>query len=292
VESGHDLIIVPARFQTSAPGLMPAWLGVRLAAGQTNHAGLAVVALDKSAAVFSDLRDARGEVALHNIKAFQFYTVDGEKNALLGTEDSRVLLAERRFDKGRVFVSGAAFDPSWMTLPLNAGFLALAQRMALLGTESRPAAITVVAGQPLTFLETGTVHVQSLTGTPLDWKGKNLLTLPRSGVYKIRGSRETIVAVRSAEKEGQERFLTAERVPALSNLPYRVENFNGPGDLLLGHAKPERALDLFLPLLLLASMAWAGESWLANQRVLKKKVGPSGMAQQERAKESSWSMAV
>ena len=192
---------------------------------------------------------------------------------LLGLEDGRIVLASEKVGQGLVLASGLAFDPAWSTLPLKPAFVALAQGLVL--NRSGPSAniTSLVAGDPLTGLPGGaaTLEVQSLGGSPLDWKGAagQFSTFPRVGVYALRAGQETRwVAVRSSEKEGRRKFISGDTVAALGNLPYAVGGFP-PGNTPSDFRREERSLDLSLPLLLLAFACLALEGWLANPPPMK-----------------------
>jgi hypothetical protein len=101
----------------------------------------------------------------------------------------------------------------------------------------------------------------------LDWKGPaaRLATLPRSGIYTVRSGAETIYcAVRSSEKEGRQKFLAGDALPALGKLSYAVRDLAGGQGLVSEFRKLEKSLDLGWLLLLLAFAAFFAEGWLAN----------------------------
>jgi hypothetical protein len=117
-----------------------------------------------------------------------------------------------------------------------------------------------------------TLAVQSLGGSPLDWKGLagQFATFPRVGVYALRMGRQTNwVAVRSSEKEGRRKFIAGGTVAALGNLPYAVDSLSGSAGARPDFRRQERSLDLSLPLLLLAFASLALEGWLANPPAMK-----------------------
>ena len=89
--------------------------------------------LDKASAIFDDLRDEKGDVALRNVKVFRFLPLrlPAQAAPLLGLEDGRIVLASQKVGQGLLLASGLAFDPAWSTLPLKPAFVALAQGMAL-----------------------------------------------------------------------------------------------------------------------------------------------------------------
>jgi hypothetical protein len=271
-------LLVPAATGPPARSGRLGGLDATLEPFQTNGAGRAVVVLHPSHAIFNDLRDEKGEVPWHNVKAFRWHPLrlGGSATPLLGLDDGQVMLAELKTGKGTLFLSGVAFAPDWTTLPLKPGFLALAQSMALTGAGTGQNAPPLVAGDPWRENPTqaGELHVQSLTGGPLDWKGRraDLATFPRAGVYALQsGTNATYVAVRASDKEGRQQFITSDDLPALGKLAYTVTAESGRG-ARPASAAAGKSLNLTLPLLLLALMAVGLEGWLANPGPVK--LGP------------------
>jgi hypothetical protein len=189
-------------------------------------------------------------------------------------EDGTIVLAAQSVGQGMLLASGLAFDPAWSTLPLKPAFVALAQGMALNHAGAPESIASLVAGEPLAGMPGGaeTLAVQSLGGSPLDWKGLagQFATFPRVGVYALRMGRQTNwVAVRSSEKEGRRKFIAGGTVAALGNLPYAVDSLSGSAGARPDFRRQERSLDLSLPLLLLAFASLALEGWLANPPAMK-----------------------
>jgi hypothetical protein len=275
--AGGNALLVPST-AVGTFGTQPGWLSVTPGPLQRVQAGLALSALATTHRMFNDLRDEKGEVALHNVKAFKFYPLRAAaaNNPLLGLEDGRVVLAEQSVGRGRLLASGLAFDSGWTTLPLKPGFVALAQNLALTQAAAPTNILSLVAGEPLrlSLSQEAAIRVQSLAGSPLDWKGPaaRLATLPRSGIYAVRSGDETVYwAVRSSEKEGRQRFLAGAALPALGKLPYAVRNLAGEQGLVSEFRKLDKSLDLGWLLLLLAFAAFFAEGWLANPLPMKAK---------------------
>jgi hypothetical protein len=268
LDSGGTVLVAPS----ATPGIIgsrPDWVALAPESVQNAPGGLVLTVLAKADAMFNDLRDEQGEVALRNVRAVKFHPLltAATNTPILGLENGRVVLAEQRIGKGRLLASGLAFDSHWSSLTLKPGFVALAQNLAL--ADNRPATniVSLVAGEPLLTGETAALRVQSLTGSPLDWKGEpaQLPTLPRAGVYALRRDRETTyVAVRSSVKEGRQKFLTSDTLPALGRLAYAVNDLTGSESLVSEFRRLEKSLDLSLPLLLLALASVVWEGWLAN----------------------------
>ena len=269
VEAGGNFLILPAAGKADAAGMTPEWLGVQPHAAEHLEQGAPLLAFKKDAAIFHDLRNDKGDVLLRNIKAFRFQTLKlGEQTtALFGLEDGRALLAERRLGHGTVFLSGLAFDSSWTTLPLKAGFLAVAQGMALAGGDALETLTTLTAGERPLSLVRGAVEIRSLAGNPFDWKGEpaEVPMLARSGVYAVRsGTNLVYVAVRSSDKEGDRNFLTGDRLPALGSLHAVVRDFTDVETIAAQARQTQTALELFFTFLVLAMLCLAVEGWLAN----------------------------
>ncbi|MGA2175915.1 MAG: BatA domain-containing protein [Verrucomicrobiota bacterium] len=273
---GGTALLVPSAGGLAGGGTKPDWLAIAPESLQGSSNGLALTVLDKANAIFDDLRDEKGEIALRNVKVFRFLPlrVPAQGAPLLGLEDGTITLAAQKVGQGLVLASGLAFDPAWSTLPLKPAFVALAQGMVL-NHAGGPASITsLVAGDQLTGMpgDADLLVVQSLGGSPLDWKGPagQFTTFPRVGVYALRLGKETRwVAVRSSEKEGRRKFIAGDTLPALGNLPYSVDTVSGSESVRSSFRRQERSLDLSLPALLLAFACLALEGWLANPPPLK-----------------------
>jgi hypothetical protein len=277
---GGTALLLPSPGGLAGAATKPDWLTLAPESLRASSNGLALAVLDKASAVFDDLRDDKGEIALRNVKVFRFLPlrVPAQAVPLLGLEDGTVVLAAQNVGQGRLLASGLAFDPAWSTLPLKPAFVALAQGLVL-NHAGAPAGITsLVAGEPLTGLPAGadSLVVQSLGGSPLDWKGQagQFTTFPRVGVYSLRlgqgqGQETRWVAVRSSEKEGRRKFIAGDTLAALGSLRYSIDSLAGSASVRSKFHRQERSLDLSLPLLLLAFASLALEGWLANPPPLK-----------------------
>jgi hypothetical protein len=275
---GSGLVVPSATRAPVSPGRLEG-LEAALEAFQTNSAGRAVVVLQRGHAIFNALRDEKGEVPWHNVKAFRWQPLrlGSPATPLLGLDDGQVLLAELKLGKGTLFLSGIAFASDWTTLPLKPGFLALAQSMALTGASASQDLAPLVAGEPWRQnpAQPGELHVQSVTGGPLDWKGRHadLATFPRAGVYTVQaGTNVTYVAVRASDREGRQQFITGDELPALGKLAYTLTTESSRGVRPASAAASGKSLNLSLPLLLAAVLAFWLEGWLANPGPVK--LGP------------------
>lgn len=110
----------------------------------------------------------------------------------------------------------------------------------------------------------------SLAGDSLDWKGRatELPSFPRTGVYlATAGAQKCCLAVRAAPAEGDWRFLDGAAVPILGPVAHTVVAFDANGDYTKYHAGQARVTDLYVPLLVLATLALFLEGLLSAARV-------------------------
>jgi len=276
---GGTALLVPSPGGTALAATKPDWLTISPGNLQGSSNGLALAVLDKASAIFEDMRDEKGEVALRNVKVFRDLPlrVPSDAAPLLGLEDGTIVLATQKVGQGLLLASGLAFDPAWSTLPLKPSFVAFAQGMVLNHAGAQPAITSLVAGDLLSAMpgSADPLAVQSLGGSPLDWKGPagQFSTFPRVGVYALQAGPETRwVAVRSSEKEGHRKFITADKLAALGDLPYSVDNTSGSQSVQSDFRREERSLDLSLPMLLLAFACLGLEGWLANPPPMRSRI--------------------
>lgn len=276
LESGGNTLIVPVANSPLNFQAPPDWFAATSSGLQATTNGLPLVALDKGNAIFRDLRDDQGEIALRNVKVFRFYPLRTATTvtAVLGLEDGSPLLAEQQVGKGHLFVGGFAFDSAWSTLTLKPGFLALAQNLVSGQSDAETNILSLVAGEPLRVAQPAndSLQIQSIAGSSLDWKGKpaQLTSLPRSGVYLLHGEKlRQYIAVRSSDKEGRQLFEASSKLPALGSLAYVVKPFKEGDSLTSEYLRLEKSLPLTPLLVLLVLSMLAAEGWLANPLPLR-----------------------
>jgi len=271
VESGGSLLVLPGPSERREDVTLPQWIGVATQQPFASARGQPVLVFDRLAALWDELRDEAGEVMLKRVKALRFYplTVSAPAASLAGLEDGRAVLAQRPLGRGRVYVSGMAFESSWTTLPLKAAFLPLVQSMATLAATDNERSQPLAAGQRHHPAVEGPVplHVHSVAGSPMDWRGTAVSTppFPRSGVYAVDdGDRTTYVAVRSSEREGQARFVRGHTVPAMGGAPHDVRTYRDRESFVRSVRRHRTGLALYLPLVLLALATVMVEACIVN----------------------------
>jgi len=185
----------------------------------------------------------------------------------------KVVIAHRKLSKGNIFVSGTAFTSRWNTLPSSGLLVMIAQRMAVTGSSSEEeGAISLVAGERPRGIRAqgGEVEVLSLVGDSIDWKGKEqeIPAFPRTGVYLITaGDNKYCISVRASEKEGLEKYIEGSEVPALGQIAHQILPYDEAVDFEQYHKGQARSVELFLFLLLLATLALLAEGWLGAPRL-------------------------
>jgi hypothetical protein len=228
--------------------------------------------LEKESGFWDRIREATGDVPLGNASVLTFYPLQLSEGftPLLGTGFERVILAHKKLGSGNIYISGTAFDPRWNTLPLTGLIVVMAQSMAVEGTSfEQDSMVSLVAGQSPEGLDTGgqQVEVLSLAGEAIEWKGRASETpaFSKPGVYLLQsGEREYCVSVRSSDKEGLTQFVKGSQVSALGGVTHEIVDYDSAEGFEKYHYGQSRTFELFLPLILLATLALLVEGWLAN----------------------------
>ena len=75
--------------------------------------------------------------------------------------------------------------------------------------------------------------------------------------------------MRASDKEGLEQFVEGSEIPALGEIAHKILPFDEAADFEQYHKGQARSVELFLPLLLLATLALLTEGWLGAPRLSK-----------------------
>ncbi len=298
IRSGVNLLITPAADEKEVVGgdLLTGWLGAELYGGKENENGIRISTLERRARFWQDatmqqrsgatLADAFNQ---ESIRALRWYPLrlTARYDPLLGSGYDNVVLAERRMDQGMIYLSGLGFDRAWSNLPASGLMVILAQRMALSSlarTELAPRVYAMAAGSTAATAEmAGEGQVVSLAGDSLEWHGPldGLAGIARSGVYLVAaGDEKYCLAVQADSQEGVDNYydvtggneLKVDHTYCLVR-PYSIEALGRP-DLLAQIG----AVDLFVPMLILAALALIGEGLLANPRIRRQsETAPAGV---------------
>jgi uncharacterized membrane protein len=284
---GGRVLLVPRAGDPTGGGALPAWCGAHAETPARNPAGIGMTVLDPGDALFRDLVGPDGSVAIGAPRAFAAIPLhpDSGTHALLGLADGRPLITGRRVAAdgggadGWVFTSGLAFAPSWSTLPLNPGFLALAQGFALAAPGDDGVERLLGGGAanlPPTLGGDTPVQVRTVAGAALDWRGPaaKLPSFPRAGVYTVtpaagNAATEITVAVRCDPGEGDPVILDRDRVAPLQDLGATTDDLSTPDALVRAWRRARTGLDLLPWLLALAALALAAEGFVANAPVVR-----------------------
>ena len=277
IEDGGNLLIVPSPMPAGAAGepanLAPGgWLGAGMKARVFAPRGVKIEAMGKENDFWNRIRAATGEALFQDERVFAFYPLALSEGftPLLGADLDKVILAHRELGKGNIYVSGTAFDPQWNTLPLTGFVVVMAQSIAVAGASlEQDGVISLAAGEQAQGIGAGSpqLDIVPLAGDAAEWKqqGGDALVFSKPGVYLVKaGEKEYRVCVRSSEKEGLTQFLGGSQVPALEHVTHTVVDYDPTEDFQKYNYGQVRTFELFLPLVLLATLAMLAEGWLAN----------------------------
>jgi hypothetical protein len=277
VENGGNLLVVPSvrPGQRAFSGQLPDWLGAGIKAREVYARGAGLEVLTERTTFWNRIREATANSKLESVSAYAFHplALSGEFTPLLGVDFQKVVIAHRNLSKGNIYVSGTAFTSRWNTLPSSGLLVVIAQRMAVAGSSSEEErAISLVAGERPRGIRAqgGEVEVLSLVGDSMDWKGKEqeIPAFPRAGVYLVTaGDKKYCISVRASEKEGLEKFVEGSEVPAMGQIAHQILPYDEAVDFEQYHKGQARSVELFLFLLLLATLALLAEGWLGAPRL-------------------------
>lgn len=279
VEKGGNLLVVPSvrLGRRALSGQLPDWLGAGIKAREVYPRGAGLEVLTEETTFWSRIREATANSKLESVIAYMFHplALSAEFTPLLGVDFQRVVIAHKKLNKGNIFVSGTAFTSRWNTLPSSGLLVVIAQRMAVAGSSSEDeGAILFVAGERPRGIRAqgGEVEVLSLVGDSMDWKGKEqeIPAFPRAGVYLVTaGDKKYCISVRASEKEGLEEFVEGSEIPAMGQIAHKILPYDESGGFEQYHKGQAKVVELYLPLLLLATLALLAEGWLGAPRLSK-----------------------
>jgi hypothetical protein len=277
VENGGNLLVVPSvrSGRMAMSGQFANWLGASIKAREVNARGVGLEVFTEKNNFWNRIQEATGNSKLESVSAYVFHplALSGEFNPLLGVDFQKIVIAQRKMGKGNIFVSGTAFTSRWNTLPSSGLLVMIAQRMAVAGFSSmQEGAISLVAGERPRGIRAqgGEVEILSLVGDSMDWKGKEqeIPAFPRTGVYLVTaGEEKYCISVRASDKEGLEQFVEGSEVAALGQIAHKILPFDEAADFEQYHKGQARSVEMFLPLLLLATLALLAEGWLGAPRL-------------------------
>ena len=276
VEEGGSLLVVPSlsRGYPAAATQTLGGLGAGLRTRETHKGGVRLEILNRDAPFWRQIEQIMGNVSAEPIVAYAFCPLDLASGftPLLGAGTGKVVLAQKPLGKGNIFVSGTAFSSRWSTLPLSGLGVVMAQRIAVTGgSTGKSYTLPLVAGErPNAWPAGNETEILSLAGDTLEWKGRptEAPAFPRTGVYLVTaGDEKRCISVRASDKEGEFRFLEGSDVPILGPVAHAVVPFEAEENYAKYHAGQARVIELYIPLLLLATLAVLFEGILGASRV-------------------------
>ncbi|MCL5282287.1 MAG: BatA domain-containing protein [Planctomycetes bacterium] len=276
VEGGGNVLVVPSLLPGSdvSTTQTPAWLGASVRPREAYKSGVRLALLNRDAPFWRQMEQVVGDISAEPIVVYAFCPLELPSGVtpLLGAGTKKIVLAHKVVDKGNVFLSGIAFSPRWSTLPLSGLGVIMAQRMAVAGGSGNGSQIvSLVAGErPQAWPAEGETELLSLSGDALEWKGpaSEMPPFPRTGVYlATSGNEKYCISVRSSPKEGEYRFVEGSHVPTLASAPHTVIPFAPNEDYTQYHAGQARAVELYIPTLLLLTLVVLLEGLLGASRI-------------------------
>jgi Aerotolerance regulator N-terminal/von Willebrand factor type A domain len=284
VQSSGNLLIVPSANRIGAGGRPPAWLGADTKPRESAARGIKIDAMQKESDFWGRIREATENASLGDVRVFTFYPLQLSKEftPLMGIDFEKVVLAHRTLGRGNIYVSGTAFDPRWNTLPLTGFIVVMAQSIAIGGASfDQDRMLSLAAGDYPKGIDAGSgqVEIVPLGGQAADqsdnskptgriqWKGRagDIPAFSQPGVFLIKaGEKEYCVSVRASEKEGLMQFIRGSQVPTMGRIAHTVVDYDPAEDLRKYQYGYSRTFELFLPFVLLATLALLAEGWLAN----------------------------
>ena len=280
-EGGGSLLVVPSlsRGYGASATQELSWAGAGLRAREAYKSGVRLEVMNRDCHFWRQIERIVGDISTEQIAAYAFCPLDlgSGFTPLLGAGAGKVVLAHKSLGKGNIFVSGTAFSSRWNTLPLSGLGVVMAQRMAV-GTGPVPDSqggspsrmLSLVAGErPEAWSAGAETQILSLTGDALEWKGRSneVPAFPRTGVYLMTaGADKCCVSVRASDKEGERLFIEGSTVPVLGPIGHTVVSFDPDADYSQYHAGQARAVEMYIPMLLLLMLAMLFEGLLGASR--------------------------
>jgi hypothetical protein len=277
-EEGGNLLVVPSttRPQYTASGRIPSWLGASIQQREAYPTGVRLRPANRDTRFWREISRTGGEIATGRLAAYAFYPLDlsAEFIPLLEAGPEKVVLAHRALGQGNVFVCGTAFSPRWNTIPLSGFGVVVTHYMAAAGDASSVTrSESLIAGQQPhpPSRAAAEVEIISLVGDALEWKGRpnELPVLPRAGVFVLTsGDERHAISVRASEREGEHEFAEGDRIAVLGPIAHTVVRLDADTDFTEYRRDQAAALGLFVPLLLLATLALLVEGLIGAPRAM------------------------
>lgn len=279
VEVGGRLFVVPDTInRAGTPGPIPVWIGAT--PGRVRNPGddpAVARILNRESEVWDGL-DSALESGLLRFFLMRRYTeleVTADYRLLAGLHQRSPVLAEREYGEGNIYASGLAFDRQWTTLATDPSGIAVVMlhNIAKGGTslKSGPKNLSVTAGEPVRIPSIGDLptQIRSLIGDTVNTTilpGAELTTA-RAGAYRIENNNHIyLVSVKGSSEEASENFIESDKLAFMGSTPHHITPLDSSAEKVVQqlHAHfTERPL--YLPLALLALLAWAVEAWLSTR---------------------------
>ena len=287
VQAGGNLLAVPSVSQRGDGIKLPKFFGVEVAQRFAEAKGRSLELLDRKSDFWHKVFGSR-QIKVEDMTIWQGYKLKtfGSCEALLGAGYKDVVLARNSIGKGNVYVLGMAYDTRWSSLPKQPLSVVLAQNMVVVSADSTSISVNktdkqvihLAAGEdlPIDTFAGGTIHAASIAGEAVDYTGEYLgfISPVRPAVLIIDCDKgRYAVAFSSAGDEGRYDYLPddTESIALLGGIPHDISPVDEYTDYAALAFLRTARLDMFVPMLLMAVLAFAAETMLANPKVIIRK---------------------
>ncbi|MBI9016597.1 MAG: BatA and WFA domain-containing protein [Phycisphaerae bacterium] len=294
VKRGNNLLIVPStRYNLLAKPdelVLPPAFNIKLAPRQIYSKPIKLAVLDKKLKLWQPFRSQSGsvDIGIVAITATHFLKLDDSWVPLLGLDYSKAILAQRQIGDGHLYICGSAFDSNWNSLPTTPAFVVLAQQLALQSatftksTRQDQNSITITAGQgmPAHLAENLNVKLSSLAGSSVNYSGpadKAPAILTPAVILHETAQRQIAITVKPCDLESSSIYLSDTEAQSfagsLGQTEIKVVNYSSELKYSTYQSR-RRHMDLFVTMLILATVAFIAEGLFANPSTGKAENAP------------------
>ncbi len=281
VNDGGNLVAVPAVSERGSEVVLPDFMGAEVQQRFAESQGRRLEVMDRKSEFWYKVFGSR-QINVEDMTIWQGYKLKltSGTETLLGAGYKDIVMSRRKVGKGNVYVLGMAFDTRWSSLPKQPLSVVMAQNMVVVKPDDSSNldaldkhVIHLAAGQELPVnIFAGNIHALSIAGDTVDYTGDYLgfVSPVRPAVLLIDCDKgRYAVAFSSDSDEGRFDYMPdgTTSIELFGGIAHSIATIDQYTDYSkLAFLRTAR-FDLFVPLLILAMMAFAAETLLANPRI-------------------------
>ena len=284
VQNGGNLLTLPAVSERSDKIELPKFMGVEVQQRFAEAKGRRLEVLDRKSDFWYKVFGSR-QVNVDEMTIWQGYKLKltSGLETLMGAGYKDIVMSRRKVGSGNVYVLGMAFDTRWSSLPKQPLSVVMAQNMVVVAAEVNGSTTSAVsknvihlaAGDELPInVFAGTIRAVSIAGATIDYTGEYLgfVSPVRPAVLLIDCDKgRYAVAFSSDSDEGRYDYMPDDttKIELFGGIAHSISTVDQYTDYTkLAFLRTAR-FDLFVPMLMLAMLAFAAETMLANPKVFK-----------------------